>query len=274
MDLSRPLAGRVALVTGAGRGIGRAHALLLAERGAAVVVNDVDAEVAQAAVDEIVTTDGIARRDDSDVSSFDGGARAVEVALAAFGRLDIVVNNAGLASSAPIEGVTASQLDRVFGVNFIGPIAVVQAAWPSLVASGQGRIVNTVSEAAFDARMGGAQVGYAAAKAAVWSLTITLADAGREHGITVNAVSPAAFTRMNEAMFREQGRPEGLDLDPVHVARVVAWLVSDEAADVTGRVLHVAGGQHREYAIRRAADTELVRRVEAALAAARPTARS
>jgi hypothetical protein len=79
---------------------------------------------------------------------------------------------------------------------------------------------------------------------------------------------------MNEEMFREQGRPEGLDLDPVHVARAVAWLVSDEAADVTGRVVHVAGGHHREYAIRRQGDTELVRRIEAALAAPRPTARS
>jgi len=273
-DDFHPLAGRIALVTGAGRGIGRAHALLLAERGAAVVVNDLDREVAQAVVDEIVATGGSARADDRDVSSFADGAGAVAGAVDAFGRLDIVVNNAGLARSAPIEHVSAEQLDRVFGVNFVGPVAVVHAAWPHLVASGHGRIVNTVSEAAFDARMGGAQVGYAAAKAAVWSLTITLADAGREHGITANAVSPAAFTRMNEEMFREQGRPEGLDLDPVHVARAVAWLVSDEAADVTGRVVHVAGGHHREYAIRREGDTELARRIEAALAAPRPTARS
>src|SRR5207248_1358220 len=129
------------------------------------------------------------------------GARAVGVALDAFGRLDSVVNNAGLALSAPIDDVTEAQLDRVFGVNFVGPVAVAQAAWAALLMSGHGRIVNTVSEAAFDASMGGGQVGYAAAKAAVWSLTLTLAAAGREHGITVNAVSPAAFTRMNEAMF-------------------------------------------------------------------------
>jgi NAD(P)-dependent dehydrogenase (short-subunit alcohol dehydrogenase family) len=215
----------------------------------------------------------VARADDSDVASFVGGARAVAVALEAFGRLDIVVNNAGFALSAPIDDVTAEQLDRVFGVNFVGPVAVAQAAWPALITSDHGRIVNTVSEAAFDARMGGGQVGYAAAKAAVWSLTLTLAEAGRERGITVNAVSPAAFTRMNDAMFREQGRPD-LDLDPIHVARVVAWLASDDAADVTGRVLHVGGGHHREYGIRRAAGTELVTRLEAALSAARPTAPS
>jgi NAD(P)-dependent dehydrogenase (short-subunit alcohol dehydrogenase family) len=281
VDLSRSLAGRVALVTGSGRGIGRAHALLLAERGASVVVCDVggdldghgrDASVAQRVADEIRAGGGTAVADDSDVSSFAGGARAVGAALAAFGRLDIVVNNAGLAIGGSIDDVTEDQLDRVFAVNFVGPVATARAAWPALVSGGHGRIVNTVSEVAFDTRMGSGQVGYAAAKAAVWSLTLTLADAGRPHGITVNAVSPAAFTRVNELMFNEQGRPEGLDLDPVHVARVVGWLASDAAADVTGRVVHVAGGQHREYEIRRHAGTELVLRIEDAVRDARPTA--
>jgi NAD(P)-dependent dehydrogenase (short-subunit alcohol dehydrogenase family) len=281
VDLTQSLQGRVALVTGAGRGIGRAHALLLAERGASVVVCDVgadldgrggDASVAHAVVDEIRGRGGLAHPDLSDVSSFAGGSSAVDAALDAFGRLDIVVNNAGLASGESIADVTEADLDRVMAVNFVGPLATARAAWPSLASSGHGRIVNTVSEAAFDARQWGGQVGYGAAKAALWSLTLTLAEAGRSDGITANAVSPGAFTRMNEAMFRDRGRPEGLDLDPVHVARVVAWLVSDDAADVTGRVLHVAGGHHREYAIRREADTALVARVEAALQNARPTA--
>ena len=271
----------MALVTGAGRGIGRAHALELAARGAAVVVCDVgagldgtgrDASVAQAVADEIVSRGGRARADASDVSSFAGGARAVDAALDAFGRLDIVVNNAGLAVGEPIESVTDADLDRVLGVNFVGPVGTVRAAWPALVGSGHGRVVNTVSEVAFDPRLSGGAVGYAAAKAAVWSLTLTLAEAGRAHGITVNAVSPAAFTRMNEAMFLERGRPAGLDLDPEHVARVVAWLASDDAADVTGRVVHVAGEQHREYAVRREAGTDLIARIESALRGARPTA--
>jgi NAD(P)-dependent dehydrogenase (short-subunit alcohol dehydrogenase family) len=281
VDLNRSLDGRVALVTGGGRGIGRAHAFLLAERGASVVVCDVgadldgggrDSSVAQHVVDEIRAAGGTAVADGSDVSSFAGGARAVGAAVDAFGRLDIVVNNAGLAIGGSIDDVTEDQLDRVFGVNFVGPVATARAAWNALTASGHGRIVNTVSEVAFDTRMGSGQVGYAAAKAAVWSLTLTLADAGRDHGITVNAVSPAAFTRVNEHMFSEQGRPTDLDLDPAHVARVVAWLVSDAAADVTGRVLHVAGGHHREYVIRREAGTALVARVEDAVQATRPTA--
>jgi NAD(P)-dependent dehydrogenase (short-subunit alcohol dehydrogenase family) len=271
----RPLEGRVALVTGAGRGIGRAHAHLLAERGAAVVVCDVgagldgaghDASVAERVADEIRADGGTARADDSDVSSFAGGSRAVDVALDAFGQLDIVVNNAGLAAGAPITEVTEPQLDRMFAVNFTGPVATARAAWPSLARSGHGRIVNTVSEVAFDARGAGGSVGYAAAKAAVWSLTLGLAETGRADGITVNAVSPAAFTRMNESMFEEHGRPEGLELDPLHVAQVVAWLVSDDAADVTGRVVHVGGGHHREYRIRREADTDLVTRLAVALA--------
>ena len=200
------------------------------------------------------------------------GAFAVQTALDAFGGIDIVVNNAGLARGAGITEVTENELEQLLAVNFVGPVGTARAAWPHLVARGGGRIVNTVSEVAFDARRSGGGVGYGAAKAAVWSLTLSLAEAGREHGITVNAVSPGAFTRMNEAMFRAAGPPPDLDLDPMHVARVVAWLVSDDAADVTGRIVHAAGGQHREYTTRRDAGTELVARIDAALA--RPTGHS
>jgi len=269
--MSASLAGRVALVTGAGRGIGRAHAHLLAARGAAVVVCDLgaaldgsggDRSVAGVVVDEIVATGGRAVADTTDVSTFAGGERAVRTALDAFGRIDIVVNNAGLVGSAGIEALTEDGLGRVMAVNFVGSVGTARAAWPHFVAQGWGRIVNTVSEVALDPRLlGSGGIAYGAAKAAVWSMTISLAEEGRAHGITVNAVSPGAFTRMNEAMFRDAGPPSGLDLDPVHVARVVAWLVSDDADDVTGRIVHAAGGEHREYLTRRHRDTELVARV-------------
>ena len=274
--MTTSLEGRVALVTGAGRGIGRAHALLLAERGAAVVVSDVGAEldgsghdedVAAAVAEEIVASGGRAVADASDISTFAGGAHAVAAALSAFGQIDIVVNNAGLTGGGSIETVTEATLEHVLAVNFFGSVGTAQAAWPHFRAQGQGRIVNTVSEVALDTKIpGGGGVGYGAAKAAVWSATLSLASEGRAHGITVNAVSPGAFTRMNAAMFEASPPPPGLDLDPFHVARVVAWLVSDDAADVTGRIVHAAGGHHREYLTARHRDTELIARVDRAVA--------
>jgi len=277
---STELHDRVAVVTGGGRGIGRAHSLLLAARGARVVVCDVGAEldgqgrdtsVADAVVSEIQAAGGDAVADHSDISTFAGAAQAVARAVDSFGQLDIVVNNAGLAGggagSGAIESISAEQLERTFAVNFTGTIGTIRAAWPHLRGHGRGRIVNTVSEVALDDRIpGGGAIGYGAAKAAVWSATLSIARQGLEHGITVNAVSPGARTRMNEAMFEDAPPPPGLDLDPMHVARVVAWLVSDDAADVTGRIVHVAGGQHREYTTRRSRDTELVQRIDRALA--------
>jgi NAD(P)-dependent dehydrogenase (short-subunit alcohol dehydrogenase family) len=272
VDVSGSLSGRVALVTGAGRGIGQAHAYLLAARGAAVVVCDVGAEIdgsgqdesiANAVVDRIVADGGRAVADVTDVSTFAGGDRAVHAALHAFGRIDVVINNAGVVGAGGgIEALSEAELERVMAVNFVGSVGTARAAWPHFVAQGWGRIVNTVSEVAFDTRLlGGGGFAYGAAKAAVWSMTVALAEEGRAHGITVNAVSPGAFTRLNAPMFGDGPPPSGLDLDPLHVARVVAWLVSDDAADVTGRIVHAAGGEHREYLIRRHRDTELVARI-------------
>lgn len=266
----------MALVTGAGRGIGRAHAVLLAERGAKVVVSDIgvdlsgagaDGSVAARVVDEIVGTGGVAVADTNDIASFDGAAAAVEAGVQAFGKVDIVVNNAGLPGAASISDVTEEQLTRAFAVHFHGSIGTAKAAWPSMRAQGWGRIINTVSEEAFPTSVNDDRDGlglvYGPAKAAVWSATMGLAAAGLAFGITVNAISPGAFTRMNAALFEQA--PTSLDLDPVHVARVAAWLASDEASGITGRVFHVAGVHRREYLMRRHADTDLVKKLNAVI---------
>jgi NAD(P)-dependent dehydrogenase (short-subunit alcohol dehydrogenase family) len=269
------LTGKVALVTGGGRGIGREHCRTLAMRGASIVVCDLggavdgsgaDPSVAEAVAEEIRSEGGRALAVSCDISTFAGAASAVGAAVHTYGRVDIVVNNAGITGGAGIDTIDEAILERVLAVNFYGTLGVTKAAWPYMRDAGWGRVVNTVSEVAFDSAMAtGSSLGYGAAKAAVWSATLSLAREGRAHGITVNAVSPGAFTRMNAAMFEESGPPAGLDLDPRHVARVVEWLVSDEAGDVTGKVIHAAGGHHREYVMKRRPDTELVARLGHAL---------
>jgi hypothetical protein len=270
------LEGHVALVTGAGRGIGRAHALLMAERGARVVVSDIgvgldgtghDSSVAVSVVDEIIGAGGQAVVDTNDISSFEGAAAAVQSGVRAFGKVDIVVNNAGLADGAVIADLSEEQLRRAFALHVHGPVGTAKAAWSMMRSQGWGRVINTVSEEAFPVRIdedrGGLGLIYGPAKAAIWSATRGLATEGRTCGVTVNAISPGAFTRMNAELFEKA--PTELDLDPVHVARVAAWLASDDASDVTGRVLHVAGVYRREYLMRRHADTDLIRRIDAVL---------
>jgi NAD(P)-dependent dehydrogenase (short-subunit alcohol dehydrogenase family) len=267
--------GRVAIVTGAGNGLGRQHALALAARGAKVLVNDLGAardgsggsvSAAQAVVDEIKAAGGQAIANGASVTDFEAVQAMVRQAVDAWGRVDILVNNAGIAGGAPLESVDEATLEKVFAVNFYGTVGMTKAVWPQMQARGWGRVVNTVSEAAFASRISGASsLGYGAAKAAVWSATLSMAKEGQPHGITVNAISPGAFTRMNEAMFAASPPPAGLDLDPRHVALVMGWLVSEEAGDVTGRIVHAAGGHHREYVTERRAGTELVLRIETAL---------
>ncbi|MDB5446370.1 MAG: putative short-chain type dehydrogenase/reductase, partial [Phenylobacterium sp.] len=180
---------------------------------------------------------------------------------------DILVNNAGLMRgggeiAAPVE----TEFDRLLGVHFKGALGTMSVAIPDMQARGWGRVINTVSEVALDARFPGAGYAYGVAKAAIWSATLAAAHETRGSGVTVNAISPGARTRVNESLLDAgfRGQPADLDLRPEHVAEVAAWLCSDEAADVSGRILHAAGGQVREYQTTRS-KTDLALRVVAAI---------
>lgn len=271
------LPGRVALVTGAGRGLGRAHALALAQLGATVVVNDVgaapdgtgrDPSVAQSVVDEIIDTGGRAILDVRDIASIDGGRDAVTETVRQLGRVDIVVNNAGFASGGgTVDAPVEAEIDALLAVHLKAALGTMAAAFAFMRTAGYGRIINTVSEASLDARFV-AGLGYGIAKAALWSATLAAAAQGAPYGITVNAISPGARTRMNaellDAGFRD-GASAQLDLSPEHVARVVAYLASPEAGDINGRIIHAAAGTVREYSTQRSGNTSLIERLRAAL---------
>ena len=274
------LDGRVAIVTGAGRGLGRAHALTLAARGASVLVNDVGADTdgrgtssrpADEVASEIVRAGGVARADHRDVASIDRGRSVVATALEAFGRVDIVVNNAGFAAGGgTIDDPVCSELDALLAVHLHAALGTMSEAWPVMRELGYGRIVNTVSEVALDARFAG-PLAYGAAKAALWSATLAAAAAGEQLGITANAISPGARTRLNADLLDQgfRGGSADTDLSPHHVAAVVAYLASSAAGDITGRIVHVAGREIREYETRRSEHTELVARLREAVGGSR-----
>jgi NAD(P)-dependent dehydrogenase (short-subunit alcohol dehydrogenase family) len=242
------LDGRTAIVTGAGRGIGRQEALLLAAEGALVTVNDVDAEAANLVVGEIVAAGGSAVISSDDVSTWAGAEAVIRSVTDHGGRLDVLVNNAGILRDAMSFSMSEEQWDDVIRVHLKGhfaPAHFAAAHWRDRAKATDGavtgRIVNTVSESGLYGLAG--QANYAAAKAGIAALTVSLGRELEKYGVTVNAVSPRARTRMTESVLGDLVADEGTfdEWDPANIAPVVAWLASDAAAEVNGQVLVVAG---------------------------------
>jgi NAD(P)-dependent dehydrogenase (short-subunit alcohol dehydrogenase family) len=251
------LEGKVAIVTGAGRGIGRGEALLLAREGAKVVVNDVgattqgegsDTTPAEQVVKEIVANGGEAVANYENVVDFAATKRLVEQAVEQFGRLDILVNNAGILRDRMTFNMSEEEWDAVIAVHLKGTFNCSRHAgayWRELSKAGEkpsARIINTSSPSGLFGNVG--QSNYGAAKAAIAAFTVILAMELERYGVTVNAIAPSARTRMTEETFGPLEAPkEGFDaLAPENIAPIVAYLASDDAAGITGQVFAVQGG--------------------------------
>ncbi|QSE90512.1 SDR family oxidoreductase [Rhodococcus pseudokoreensis] len=254
--------GRVVIVTGAGRGIGRAHALAFAAEGAKVVVNDIGAGLdgsatgespAEQVVAEIVAAGGEAVVNGDDVADWAGAENLIRTAIDTYGRLDVLVNNAGFLRDRMLVGMSEQEWDAVVRVHLKGHFATLRHAaayWRAEAKAGNpvdARIVNTSSGAGLQGSIG--QGNYAAAKAGIAELTIQAAAELKNYGVTVNAIAPAARTRMTVgaggAMAEAMAAPEeGFDaMAPENISPLVVWLGSVESKDVSGRVFEVEGGK-------------------------------
>jgi NAD(P)-dependent dehydrogenase (short-subunit alcohol dehydrogenase family) len=251
------LDGKVAIVTGAGRGIGREHALALAAAGAKVVVNDLgatlegegaDATPAQEVVGEIEAAGGAAVANGDDVADFARAERLIRQAVDTYARLDILVNNAGITRDRMLVNMSEAEWDSVIAVHLKGHFAPTRHAaayWREQSKSGaevRGRVINTSSPSGVFGNVG--QTNYGAAKAAIAGFTIIAAQELARYGVTVNCLAPNARTRMTEATFGEIPKPaEGFDpMDPANIAPVVVALCADEAQEITGQCFFVYGG--------------------------------
>jgi NAD(P)-dependent dehydrogenase (short-subunit alcohol dehydrogenase family) len=293
--MSKLCEGRVAIITGAGRGIGREHALLLAHHGAKVVVNDLggsmdgegaDAGPAQQVVDEVKALGGEGVANTDDISDWDGAERLIQTAIDAFGRLDVLINNAGILRDRMLTNMSEAEWDAVIKVHLKGTFAPSRHAaayWRERSKAGEtndARIINTSSPSGIYGNVG--QTNYGAAKAGIASFTIIAAKELGRYGVTVNAIAPAALTRMTEGLGMGQA-PEEIkeQMSPAHIAPIVTWLASPLSAHVTGRVFDVTGrmisvseGWHRGPSLENPPDDveELGPKVSELVGKARPNA--
>ena len=242
--------GRVAVVTGAGRGIGRAYARLLAQRGASVVVNDLggsaagegtDAGPAQAVVKEILADGGQAAADANDVSTVVGGAKVIETAIERFGRIDILIANAGIIRWGGLPEVDVESLERHLAVHLLGSFNTLRAAWPHFVEQGYGRVVLTASSGVFGRAD---NLSYAAAKGGVIGLARSARLAGAPHGIKVNVIAPAAQTRMAGAEPPDDAEAvAGQPFLPSDAVAPMAAFLAHENCPVSGEIYTAGAGR-------------------------------
>ncbi|MDI2132240.1 SDR family oxidoreductase [Yinghuangia seranimata] len=250
--------GRVVVITGAGNGIGRSHALAFAAEGAKVVVNDLggsrdgtgaSAGPAQAVVDEIVAAGGEAVAHTEDISTWDGAASLIQLAIDTFGRIDVLVNNAGILRDRMLTNMSEAEWDAVIKVHLkgtFGPAHHAAAHWRNLAKAGEAvdaRIINTSSPSGIFGNVG--QTNYGAAKAGIAAFTVIASQELGRYGVTVNAIAPTALTRMTEDLAGLIGdnTEAAVKLAPENISPLVVWLGSTASAGVTGRVFSVAGGQ-------------------------------
>jgi NAD(P)-dependent dehydrogenase (short-subunit alcohol dehydrogenase family) len=251
--------GRTVVITGAARGLGRAYALAFAAEGANVVVNDIgtslsgegrDTSAADAVVAEIVTAGGQAIANYEDITDWDAAKRIVDAAVAAFGGLDVVVNNAGIVRDRMFVSATPEEWDATMHVHLRGHFCLSRHAvdyWRARQKAGEpvdARIINTTSGAGLQGSI--AQAAYSTAKAGIAALTLVQAAELGRYGITANALAPAARTRMTEGAFADKMAKvdQGFDVqDPANIAPAVVWLGSTQSAHVTGCVFELEGGR-------------------------------
>ncbi len=254
--MSKLVEGKVALVTGGARGIGREHALMLASHGAKVIVNDLggdatgageDLSPAQGVVEEIKAMGGEAAVNGGNVADFGAAKEMIEQAVDTFGDLNIVINNAGILRDRMVFSMTESDWDAIMAVHLkgtFGPTHHAAVYWRNKAKAGEdvyGRIINTSSPSGLYGNIG--QTNYGAAKAGIAAFSVIAAMELFKYGVTVNALAPAALSRMTENLMGEVTEELSEAISPRWIAVVTTWLASPEAANVTGRVFDVRGNQ-------------------------------